>query len=1072
MKATLSLLLIVLMLVDALGQTTVTGTVRSSADNDVLAGVSVVEKDSKSGTSTDSQGHFRLNTVSVSSVLIVSHIGYLTQEITLGADRSKKLEIILEQDIRSLDQVTVSTGYQQLPRERATGSFVQINQELLDRRVGTNILNRLEDVVPGLTFNRNPGSGANDISIRGQSTIFSNAQPLIVVDNFPYENDLSTINPNDIENITILKDAAAASIWGARAGNGVIVITTKKGKSAAPKISFNANTTLSERPDLFYQPRMSTADFIGIERSLFDKGFFTSAENSINKYPLPPVAELLAGVRDGLISSQQAEAQIQDLSGIDLRDDASRYLYRTSVNQQYALNFSGSTKHHQYYTSAGYDKNVSSSKGNGFSRISLALKNNLSLDNDRLKIAAHLFYTGTTTDNNHIGYPDLTYTSATGNNGTQLYPYARLADASGQPLNVIRDYRTGFINSATDRLLDWGYRPLDELALKSNKTRSNDFRINTQLDYDLFKGFNLGMLYQFSGSFSNITDLNSENSYFTRNLVNQFTNITPQGALQRSVPLGAIVDYTNRSLSGHNVRAQANYHYEKPRIFRLDAMAGAEIRGQVMKAGTNRLYGYDTRIGVNTPVDYIGNYTSYVNPSFTTMRIPYIDSRSEQTDRNLSYYANTALSYKRKYVFSASARMDKSNLFGVASNQKGVPLYSTGLSWMISEEEFFKGFKWMDMLKIRATYGYNGNINKNLSSLTTAYYSNANANNLLPFATIQNPPNPHLRWERIKMINLGIDYAFLGNRLDGSLEYFNKKGLDLIGTEPFAGSSGIKTFTGNLAETKGQGVDLVVNSRNLTGKFGWSTNLMFSYVTDKITSYQTKANVSSYLAYGEGNSVVPMEGKPLFALYSYRWAGLDPATGDPRGYLDGEVSSDYTKIIAATGFEDLVYHGPARPIVFGAVRNSFTYGGFTLSANISYRMGHHFRRPSVNYNFILQGMGGHGDFEKRWQQPGDERTTNTPSLPTTINSNRHSVYINSDILVEKADNIRLQDIRLDYSLDRSTLKKMPFQHLGFYVYADNIGVIWKATKANLDPDFSKSAFAPARSIAFGVKADL
>lgn len=206
----------------------VEGHITSDQDGLSLAGVNVIVKGTTHGTTTDSEGKFNLE-VKEKDVIVCSFIGYATQEITVT--NQTFLDIRLEEDIASLSEVViVSTGYQSLPKERATGSFVQVDNSLVNRRVSTDLISRLEDVTSGLIFNRNVNGRTNDISIRGQSTLFANTKPLIVIDNFPYDGDLNTINPNDVESITVLKDAAAASIWGARAGNGVIVITTRKGK--------------------------------------------------------------------------------------------------------------------------------------------------------------------------------------------------------------------------------------------------------------------------------------------------------------------------------------------------------------------------------------------------------------------------------------------------------------------------------------------------------------------------------------------------------------------------------------------------------------------------------------------------------------------------------------------------------------------------------------------------------------------------------------------------------------------------------------------------------------------------
>jgi len=221
--------------------------------------------------------------------------------------------------------------------------------------------------------------------------------------------------------------------------------------------------------------------------------------------------------------------------------------------------------------------------------------------------------------------------------------------------------------------------------------------------------------------------------------------------------------------------------------------------------------------------------------------------------------------------------------------------------------------------------------------------------------------------------------------------------------------------------------------------------------------------------YGDGGGIYPKKGKPLYALYSLAWAGLDPETGNPQGYLNNEVSVDYNKLLSSTNEADLIYNGPAQPTSFGSIRNTFTYKGVSLSANVSFRYGYYFRRPSVRYNNILTAKGGHSDYSKRWQQPGDEQWTNIPSLPENVNVNRDNFYSLAELLVEKGDHVRLQDINVSYMLNQRSLPKLPFETIQLYLYANNLGVLWKAYDGPLDPDYSFSTPPPPRTYALGLR---
>ena len=276
MKQTIILFFILFTCSLAQAQTILKGRIISATDSLPLPGASIRIQGNNTGQSTAADGSFSIS-INEDNVLHVSYLGYQSREINLRLQHDNPLLILLQENENRLSEVVVSTGYQSLPKERATGSFVQVDNELLNRRVSTDVLSRLEDAVPGLVFNR---QGDSRISIRGQSTISANAEPLIVLDNFPYEGDINSINPNDIESITVLKDAAAASIWGARAGNGVIVINTKKGRyKQALKVAVNSSVNIGARPDLFYEPKISSSDYIAMEQLLFSRGFYKASRN-------------------------------------------------------------------------------------------------------------------------------------------------------------------------------------------------------------------------------------------------------------------------------------------------------------------------------------------------------------------------------------------------------------------------------------------------------------------------------------------------------------------------------------------------------------------------------------------------------------------------------------------------------------------------------------------------------------------------------------------------------------------------------------------------------------------------
>lgn len=1034
---------------------TITGVVTSSTDGQPLPGVNVIIKGTTQGATTNAEGRFSIE-ANQEQVLVFSFIGYAPQEVLIGNQTT--LAVVLVEDITTLGEVAVfATGYEQLPKERATGSFVQADRELLNRRVSTNVLDRLEDVASGVIFNRQ-GSASDAISIRGRSTLFANANPLIVIDNFPYDGDLGNINPNDVESITVLKDAAAASIWGARAGNGVIVITTKKGTKNGPEISFNANVTVGEKNDAFYLPVMTTADYIDTEVQLFASGYYTALENSYNKRALTPVVELLIAERDGDITTEELHATLAAWKQRDVRDDFDRYLYQHPVNQQYAINLRGGTDKQHYVLGAGYDHNLGNLAGNTYGRVTLNMKNNWLLLRDKLTVSTDLYFTRTNASENGID-PSSLRMSVYDN----LYPYAQLADAGGQPLAIVQDYREGFKRDAEALgLLDWSYKPLAERQAVTKTLKQNDYRINTALRYTLMPGLTAEALYQHWSATKDGRQHYSPDSYFTRNLINQYTQNT-SGKLTYPIPQGGILDESSQTAVSHNFRAQLNYT-KTIGNHALHGLAGYEVKEVNTTGGEYRHYGYNDNLARSTPVDYGTLYSQYYYP-FSSARIPNIDQHTSLTDRFVSYYGNAGYTYQNRYTLTLSARKDQSNLFGVEANQKGVPLWSAGTLWSISDEPFYHvGF--MPLLKLRMTYGYNGNIDKTVTAFTTAQTYGTNSTTGLPYARIMNPPNPALQWEKIRMINVGLDVELFKGNIVGSIEYYQKNGESLIGFVPVAPSTGVSRFKGNTSATRSHGVDLVLNTKNINRAFSWQTQFLYSTNHLKVTDYQDEAPALYLVNYGDiGNYV--KEGNTLFGVYSYRWAGLDPAAGDPQGYLEGNVSKDYTRIVNEAKPDDLEYHGAARPTTFGSVRNTFSWHHFSLSFNISYRFGYYFRTRSIVYGNNL-GLGGHGDYYNRWQQPGDENHTHVPAIPAGVIANRDQFYTYSSALVEKGDHIRLQDIQLSYTVPASG-RTLPFTSAQVYAYVNNIGLLWKATDQVKDPDYN--VMPPVRTYAIGLKID-
>jgi TonB-linked SusC/RagA family outer membrane protein len=1045
----------------------ITGRITDTAGKPLIA-ATISNLVSKQQYFSDNEGVFDFS-ANIGDKIIVTYLGYKPFSFIVTENQPFQKIVLLEATAKSEEVLIVSTGYQNIPKERATGSFSQPNKPMLEARVAPDIISKLEGITSGLVFNKNTTSsnaGNTDLSIRGRSTIFANDQPLIVVDNFPYNGDIGSINPNDVASVTVLKDAAAASIWGVRAGNGVIVITTKKGVQRQPlSISLNTNVTVSEKPDLFYNPNfISSSDYIGIETFLFNNGKYDGALNdAVNYPPVSPLIQILHKQRAGLLTPQAATQQIASLRSNDIRTEELKYFSRKPISQQYALSFSGGSDKATYYFSAGYDKSLSGQVANKNDRITLNSQNTFRPIRN-LEITVGLYYIKSASSS------DNTLSTI---NGSSYFPYLKFTDENGNPIAVDRDYSPEFKQQAIGKgFLDWSYVPLNELGNSPIQNRTNDIRLNGSIKYALIPGLNAEIKYQYQQITNEGNFYQSIQSYDVRNLINQYSVVTADKVSGYHIPLGGILSTSNGNTISKNIRGQLSYQKDWQK-HAISAIAGYELSEITFDSRGAYYYGYNNELGTSSAVD--GTTTFNLNPSGSGT-INTSQGISGTLNRLRSAFTNVAYTYNGKYTISGSARIDGSNFFGVKTNQKNIPLWSAGGLWDLDKEKFYNS-DWLPTLKLRVSYGFNGNLDKGNTGVTTFKYNALGAKYTnLTYAGIINIGNPDLKWETISITNVGIDFGSKSQIITGTLEYYWKKGTDILGDKPFAANTGITKLRGNYSDMKATGVDVSIISRNLRGKLKWTSTFLLSAVNDEVTRYQVIDPYSSN--YTSIKNLNPVVGKPVYGIYSYKWAGLDPANGDPRGYFNNQVSKDYSSIINNTTVDQLKYEGAARPTVFGGFNNSFSYRQFTLAFNISYKLGYYFRRNSVNYygmyNLgISQNM--NGDFDRRWQKAGDEKITNVPSMAGYSEAlYRDQFYNGSSTTVEKGDHIRLQDVNLSFDIDRTLWRTMPVKSLRLYVYANNLGIIWRANHQGLDPDAvpyngdNQSTPTP-RSISFGLK---
>ncbi|MBZ4190449.1 SusC/RagA family TonB-linked outer membrane protein [Niabella beijingensis] len=1039
----------------AQGQKTATGVIKNK-EGERLHGVTV--HSSISQTQTGVQGDFAI-TVQPMDTLWITAIGY--KEVRLPVHPGDNLFVMLEPEDHIMENVEVSTGYQTLPRERVTGSFDVISNTRFNQQVSRDVLSRLEATANGLNalHQRNRSS---TLQIRGLSTINGVKDVLIILDNFPYEGDINNINPNDVESITLLKDAAAASIWGARAGNGVIVITTKKGPADQPmRIEFNTNITVDEKPDLYYQPEVPATDIVDLELYLFQQQYRFSDTSNKNRPPFSPVYETLFRRRNGLISAADSATLIDGFRKDTYREDFSRYMYRKALAQQYALTLRGGNTKTTWLLSGGYDKRISELDAPS-ERITLRFDNTYKPVKN-LVVAAAAYLSSNTSGSGRTGYGGFTNLSGS-------RPYLRLADDTGNPVAFANKYRQPYLDTAGGGyLMNWNYYPLTEHRYVHEKESVLDVNTNLGISYQVQPWLSADVRYQHQVQQSKDRTLYDEESFYTRDLINYYSQVDrSSGTVTYALPPGAILNTSQATLTAQALRGQLSFLKTWAKQ-RLAMLAGAEVRQVKNEGSENRTYGYNDDILTTTPVDYVTRFPTYIRG--TKALISNGEGFSSTLNRYISYYGNLAYTYKDKYTVTASARKDGSNILGATTNNKWKPLWSAGLAWDLSRERFYK-IKKLSYLRLRGTYGYSGNMDPSQSAVTTITYLGSSYFSGQPVAIVSRFYNPLLRWEKVGMLNLGIDFAFNDRRVSGSIEYYRKYAADLLGPVPVDYTWGldVNTLTRNVAKMKGRGWDLMLNTVTLkSSALEWNTTLNLSMSKDAVTDYYAVSNAGTIVA---GQGVAGVKGNPVRSVYAYRWAGLNNQ-GDPQGYYQGKLSKDYVALTSASlPVEDLHYRGPANPVWFGNLGNTISWKGFSLSTAILYKFGYYFKRPSIIYSGLISSGNGHADYQKRWQKPGDELHTNVPSFAYPDVASRTNFYLNSDVLVEKGDHIRWQYVNLAYDFTKQLLPRLPFSAVQLYCYVNNLGILWRANRQGIDPEYVSSTFLPPRSYSLGLRMTL
>jgi TonB-linked SusC/RagA family outer membrane protein len=1022
---------------------TITGTV-TDTDGVPLPGVSVIIKGTSTGVATDIDGNYSLDIEQERAVLVFSFVGMLSQERNYTGQLL--IDVELSPDTEGLDEVVV-TGYQTIAKERAAGSFAKISADALEERSTLNLIQKLEGQASGVLYEN------GKITIRGVSSFNASTQPLIVVDGFPLEGInaganpseiLERINPDNIESITVLKDAAAASIWGARAANGVIVIVSKKGiQKGKPRVEFSSSLSFTNH-NLSSFTRASSESFLELEKHIADNQW---VQLPIAGTPNQPAyntgLDTYLRLNAGLIPQKEADQIINDLKGVDVRDEFEDLFLRKQVRQHYGLSVSGATDKSNYYMSLGYDDNNSFAKNTDENRIVADVKLNTELS-DKISISTGISATIRNEKNNGFGPESV----------NSLPVYQRILDKDG---NYIAQ-ANGYAQEAKDFYVDsgwpynWDYNIYQEFENRDNTTQRVDLRMHAGLNIKLLKGLNFEGRYQYQWSNSKNQILENENTYSVRNQVNLRTYIDDDGVMQHAIPKGYIRSDDHAYMKTFTTRGQLSFERSfNNEMHQINAIVGVEVRKTVNEGSSQNKYGYDPQTLQYVNVDFVNNYPLLFSRSSSGSRIADPSRFSYSENRFASYYGNAGYTYNEKYTITGSARLDDSNLFGTSKKYRNVPLWSVGANWQLHKEDFIN-INFINRLTFRATYGTGGNINKDTSPFLTAVVWN-DPRDQHQYAYIALPKNPNLRWEKTATTNIGVDYALWNNRISGSVEYYNRKGVDLLGNVSLNAIYGFSGALINFAEMSNKGVDFSVNIGILNKKLKWNAIANFSANKNRVEKVEL-SDESVAGAVGLYGLNPAREGKPLGHLYSYRWAGLSDK-GLPQIYNEkGEVIDHTTEM---TEIEGLNYEGATSPKYYGSFQNILSYKRLRLSMLIAYKLGYKFRTPSVNYSDLTSATNlnaVHKDIEQRWKKTGDELTTDIPVLPvlsSEINRNFNSYNKFGSHRVESASHIRFRDVVLSYDLPKSWFKSLGLASINIGAQVRNLGVI-TFNDAKLDPE--------------------
>lgn len=977
---------------------TVKGVVTSEEDGLPIVGASVLVKGTTQGTITDVDGNFMISGVKADSkTLIVSFVGMKSKEVAI---KKGELKIVMKSDAEVLDEVMV-VAYGTVKKSAFTGSATVVDQDKI-KSPAVSFDKSLAGQVSGVQVMSNsgqPGSGTS-FRIRGSGSLKASNEPLYVIDgvattsteyssiaeeNESSSNILSSINPNDIESITVLKDAAAAALYGSRAANGVVVITTKSGKEGKARVNFNAQFSWSKLGKAY--DMMSSADMY----KMIYQGYRAKGET---------MEEANASAQGALTHNPynvenplDENGNVVDGAKLVVDTDWQKEVFRTAPSQDYNMNVSGKNDKTNYFFSIGYTKQGGITPASDFKRYSAKANINTKVNrwfNAGLNVTFSHSIQNTTVESSAGASP--LYNALSFPNAVPVY----IVDNEGNPvLDENGNKQYNFTNPVSR-----DFNPLAIPLMDVNRSKFYRLLASGYAEITFFKGLS------FKTVFSLDYVSTDEHRYWNKEHGN---GPTYNGRLDKYHHVDLMYTSTNTF----------NYTNVFKDVHSLNVMAGMEYwqsTYETLYAGGRGLLG---------DMQELAGASGSFSPSSDTTK-----------ETLISYFGRAEYAYKDKYNFSASLRADGSSIFG--ADTKWGTFWSLGASWRINQEDFLKDIEWIDNLKLRLSYGTSGNKSglaryASLGLWTTSadylYGSNIGVGH-------EQLVNALLGWEKQGMFNVGVDFSFW-NRFYGSVDFFNKTSDGLLYDVPLALQNGLSSITMNAAKTSNTGFEIVLGANILRGPLVWNMDLNASFIKDKIKDLNGENDVRM-TDYQKIWSV----GGSQYEFYMPTWAGVDPDNGNPLWY---KVNDDGTRTTTSV-YSEATYErqGRSTPLAYGGFINTFSYKNFDLTIQLNYSLGGKIYDniyAGMMHDGATTAQNMHVDALEAWTTPGQQ--TNVPKY--AINNATNSASLSSRFLYD-ATNVKLKTITLSYTLPKNLgVFSKVISGAKLWVSADNL-CTWFADK--------------------------